>query len=59
MINKSGINYSWLIMNQTNFCNNYSPLFANFRTDMKIQDKFKTIKKIGSGAFGEIFKGMF
>ena len=24
---------------------------------MVIQDKFKTIKKIGSGAFGEIFKG--
>ena len=47
-----------MIMNHTNFCNNYSPLFANFRTDMKIQDKFKTIKKIGSGAFGEIFKGM-
>lgn len=26
---------------------------------MRIQDKFKLIKKIGSGAFGEIYKGKF
>ena len=32
-------------------------LLLLFRTDMRIQDKFKLIKKIGSGAFGEIYKG--
>jgi hypothetical protein len=25
--------------------------------DMRIGDNFKIIKKVGSGAFGEIFKG--
>ena len=31
-------------------------LLPLFRTDMRIQDNFKLIKKIGSGAFGEIYK---
>lgn len=30
---------------------------SNIKSDMRIGDKFKLIKKIGSGAFGEIYKG--
>jgi len=32
-------------------------VFIDYRADMRIADKFKLVKKIGSGAFGEIYKG--
>ena len=31
--------------------------FNLFRADMRIADKYRLIKKVGSGAFGEIYKG--
>ena len=32
-------------------------VIIEYRADMRIADKFKLVKKIGSGAFGEIYKG--
>lgn len=32
-------------------------LLITHRLDLKIGDTYKLIKKVGSGAFGEIFKG--
>lgn len=29
-----------------------------YRMELKIGDKYKMIKKVGSGAFGEIYKGI-
>ena len=37
-----------------NFTNTYS-----YRLELVIGEKYKMVKKVGSGAFGEIYKGIW
>ena len=48
------------ICNETPFystCSHAHQLTLIYSLDLRIGDKYKLIKKVGSGAFGEIFKG--